>query len=313
MTVAFPGGASATVEPPATAPARSDRRQGSKKGGSRRGLIAWLFMLPLIVVNLLVIAGPGVLSVYYSFTDWSGIGGAHFIGIANYQKMFTDSAFGDAFLHNVWWTLFFLIVPMGMGLFGAYLLSRLRRFVTLFRVVYFVPYIVASVVSASIWQSLLSPEHGIGKFLGVNFLGNSSTALPSVAVVNTWSWWGFLVIVFLAAMQGVNPSLYEASGLDGANSWQQFWHVTLPSIRPTLMFLGLMTIIWSFLVFDYIYILTQGGPAGATEVLSTLQYRDAFENQQAGYAAAIGVVLALISGVVVASYQILRRRRDWDI
>lgn len=270
-------------------------------------------MLPLVVVNVLVIAGPGALSLYYSFTDWTGIGGANFIGLANYRKMLNDGAFADAFLHNVWWTIFFLVVPMSMGLFGAYLLSRMRRFLTLFRVVYFVPYIVASVVSASIWQSLLSPEHGVGKLLGVNFLGNGSTALPSVAVVNTWSWWGFLVIVFLAAMQGVNPSLYEASGLDGANSWQQFWHVTLPSIRPTLMFLGLMTIIWSFLVFDYIYILTQGGPAGATEVLSTLQYRDAFENQQAGYAAAIGVVLAMISGVVVGAYQLLRRRKGWDI
>lgn len=270
-------------------------------------------MLPLIVVNVLVIAGPGVLSVYYSFTDWTGIGGAHFIGLENYRTMLTDGAFAGAFLHNVWWTIFFLIVPMSMGLFGAFLLSRMRRFLTLFRVVYFIPYIVASVVSASIWQSLLSPEHGIGKLLGVNFFGNGRTALPSVAVVNTWSWWGFLVVVFLAAMQGVNPSLYEAAGLDGANSWQQFWHVTLPSIRPTLMFLGLMTIIWSFLVFDYIYILTQGGPAGATEVLSTLQYRDAFENQEAGYAAAIGVVLALISAVVVAAYQTLRRRKGWDI
>jgi raffinose/stachyose/melibiose transport system permease protein len=276
-------------------------------------MTAWLFMLPLIVVNVLVILGPGVMSVYYSLTDWTGIGGANFIGLTNYAQMLHDSAFAGAFLHNVWWTIFFLIVPMSMGLFGAFLLSRMRRFLTLFRVVYFIPYIVASVVSASIWQSLLSPEHGLGKLLGVNFLGNSRTALPSVAVVNTWSWWGFLVVVFLAAMHGVNPSLYEAAALDGANSWKQFWHITLPSIRPTLMFLGLMTIIWSFLVFDYIYILTQGGPAGATEVLSTLQYRDAFENQEAGYAAAIGVVLALISGIVVAAYQTLRRRKGWDI
>jgi len=131
--------------------------------------------------------------------------------------------------------------------------------------------------------------------------------------VNTWSWWGFLVVVFLAAMQGVNPSLYEASGIDGANSWQQFRFITLPSIRPTLMFLGLMTIIWSFLVFDYIYILTQGGPAGATEVVSTVLYRDAFQNQEAGYAAAMGVVLAVISGLVVGVYQWVRRRKDWDI
>ncbi|MBO0879598.1 MAG: sugar ABC transporter permease [Mycobacterium sp.] len=311
--MALSGEITATAAEPSRPSATRTTGNGRRGRRFRRGLTAWAFMLPLIVVNVLVIAGPGLMSVYYSFTDWTGIGGANFIGVDNYRKMFRDGAFADAFLHNVWWTVFFLIVPMSMGLFGAFLLSRMRRFLTVFRVVYFIPYIVASVVSASIWQSLLSPEHGVGKLLGVNFLGNGSTALPSVAVVNTWSWWGFLVVVFLAAMQGVNPSLYEASGLDGANSWQQFWHVTLPSIRPTLMFLGLMTIIWSFLVFDYIYILTQGGPAGATEVLSTLQYRDAFENQQAGYAAAIGVVLALISGIVVGAYQILRRRKGWEI
>ena len=270
-------------------------------------------MVPLVLVNVLVVAGPGLFSVLYSFTDWTGIGGAHMTGLANYRMLLHDAEFGHAFVHNLLWTLFFLIVPMFMGLFGAFLLSRLRRFVTLFRVVYFIPYIVASVVSASIWSTLLSPEHGLGKLTGINFLGNGSTALPSVAVVKTWSWWGFLVVVFLAAMQGVNPSLYEASGIDGANSWQQFRHITLPSIRPTLMFLGLMTIIWSFLVFDYIYILTQGGPAGATEVVSTVLYRDAFQNQEAGYAASMGVVLAVISGLVVAVYQAVRRRKGWDM
>lgn len=270
-------------------------------------------MLPLIAVNLLVVAGPGIFSVLFSFTDWTGIGAAHITWLANYRMLLHDGDFGHAFVHNLLWTLFFLIVPMFMGLFGAFLLSRLRRFVTLFRVVYFIPYIVASVVSSSIWSTLLSPEHGAGKLLGINFLGNPHTALPSVAVVNTWSWWGFLVVVFLAAMQGVSPSLYEASGIDGANSWQQFRHITLPSIRPTLMFLGLMTIIWSFLVFDYIYILTQGGPAGATDVVSTVLYRDAFQNQEAGYAASMGVILAVISGLVVGAYQLIRRRKGWDI
>ncbi len=298
---------------PAVARAHRPGRASSARARRRRGLIAWLFMLPLIAVNLLVVAGPGIFSVLFSFTDWTGIGAAHFTGAANYRALLHDGEFGRAFLHNLLWTLFFLIVPMFMGLFGAFLLSRLRRFVTLFRVVYFIPYIVASVVSASIWSTLLSPEHGLGKLLGVNFLGNNHTALPSVAVVNTWSWWGFLVVVFLAAMQGVNPSLYEASGIDGANSWQQFRYITLPSIRPTLMFLGLMTIIWSFLVFDYIYILTQGGPAGATEVVSTVLYRDAFQNQEAGYAASMGVVLAVISGLVVGAYQVIRHRKGWDM
>ena len=270
-------------------------------------------MLPLIAVNVVVILVPSLSSVYYSFTDWSGIGDASFIGWQNYATLLTDPEFTNALWHNVLWTLFFLVVPMAMGLFGAYALTRVRRFRLLFRVAYFIPYIVASVVSASIWRNLLSPDAGLGEKLGVNLLGDRHFALGSVAFVNNWAWWGFLVVVFLAAMQSINPSLYEAAAMDGASPTRQFFAITLPGIRPTFAFLGLMTIIWSFLSFDYVYILTQGGPAGSTDVLSTLLYRNAFTNLQAGYASAIGVILALISGIVVASYLIIRRVRQWEI
>jgi raffinose/stachyose/melibiose transport system permease protein len=278
-------------------------------------------MAPLLLVNLVVIAGPGVLSVWYSFTDWSGLGPANFIGLDNYRRLFADPEFRAALWHNTLWTAFFLTVPMTMGLVGAFLLSRIRRFQILFRVAYFIPYVVATVVSAAIWESLLSPDKGLGAGLatiglpwldGVNFLGERHLALGAVAFVNNWQWWGFLVVVFLASMQSVNPALFEAARLDGANAWQEFWHVTLPGIRPTLMFLGLMTIIWSFLIFDYIYILTQGGPAGATDVLGTLLYRNAFANQEAGYAASVGVVMAAISVTAVSGFLFLRRR-GWEI
>jgi raffinose/stachyose/melibiose transport system permease protein len=275
----------------AAAPGSARRRR------YRRGLVAWLFMTPLGAVSLLVIGGPGVFSIWYSFTNWNGVGAAKFIGLANYRHMFTDPDFRAAFVHNIIWTAVFLIVPMAMGLLGAYLLSRVRRFGLFFRVAYFIPYTVSSVVGASMWQGLFSPQHGVSQIVGINFLGNVDTALGAVSAVNTWARWGFLAVVFLAAMQGVN----------------QFWHITLPSIRPTAMFLGLMIVIWSFLVFDWIYLLTGGGPGNATDVLSTVMYRDAFESQQAGYAAAIGVVLALISVVVVLLYHTIRRRKGWNI
>jgi raffinose/stachyose/melibiose transport system permease protein len=285
--------------------------------GSRlrdRRVSGWLFMLPLILINLVVVAVPSLLSVWYSFTDWTGISTrANFIGLQNYATLIADPEFLNGLVHNLLWTVFFLIVPMAMGLFGAYALTRIRRFQLLFRTLYFIPYIVASVVNASIWRSILDPDTGIGNLLDINPLGNPDLALWSVAFVNNWAWWGFLLVVFLAAMQGVNPSLYEAAALDGAGPARQFWAVTLPGIRPTFAFLGLMTIIWSFLAFDYVYILTQGGPAGATDLLSTVLYRDAFSNLQGGYASAIGVVMALISAVVVTTYLVIRRVRQWDI
>jgi raffinose/stachyose/melibiose transport system permease protein len=288
---------------------------------ARRLAVGYAFLAPLLVVTGAVIAIPAALSIWYSFTDWTGLGPAKFVGLDNYRRLLGDPEFHNAVWHNLVWTLYFLTVPIAMGLFGAFLLSRIQRYQMLFRVVYFIPYVVATVVSGAIWENLLSPQSGIGHGLanigipfldGVNFFGDQRLALGSVAFVNTWQWWGFLVVIFLGSMQSVDPSLYEAARLDGANVWREFWHVTLPGIRPTVMFLSLMTVIWSFLIFDYIYILTQGGPAGSTDVLGTLLYREAFANQQAGYAASMGVVMAMVSVVAVSGFLYLRRK-GWDI
>ncbi|MDA4894753.1 MULTISPECIES: carbohydrate ABC transporter permease [Microbacterium] len=308
------------------APARKDATASAPRRGAalrrRRRLIAWAFVAPLLIVNLLVITGPGTASILMSFTDWDGLNSPSFVGLANYAELFRADAVLNALWHNVIWTLFFLVVPMAMGLLGAFVLSRLGRGQIVFRVLYFIPYVLATVISAAIWRQIMDPDGGIGDALAgigipfladVNFLGNPSLALGSVAFVNTWQWWGFLLVIFLAAMQAVEPSLYEAAKLDGAGPVREFWSITLPSIRPTFVFLALMTIIWSFLVFDYIYVLTQGGPAGSTDVLSTVLYREAFENRRQGYASAIAMLLSVISAVTVIGYLVLRRRLKWDV
>ena len=296
------------------------RRPGSRLR-RRRLLVAWAFMLPLVAVNLLVILGPSVATVYYSFTDWSGLGAAEFIGLENYRDIFSDADFYGALWHNVFWTVFFLTVPIAMGLLGAFLLSRITRFQMFFRVAFFVPYVVASVVNAALWQNILDPERGIGSALagigiplldGVSFFGDQQLALPTVAFVDNWHWWGFVVLLFLTAMQSVDKELYEAAKMDGAGRWKQFLHVTLPGIRPTLVFVVLMTIISSLLVFDYIYIITQGGPAGATEVVATLMYKEAFQRFEAGYAAALGLAMSFVGGLIVLVFLYLRRR-GWEI
>lgn len=301
------------------------RRLGGPRrraGRARTRLIAWIFIAPLLLVNLLVITGPGLASIGYSFTDWDGLSKPNFVGLENYAEMLSSGAVMNAFVHNVLWTIFFLTVPMAMGLIGAFLLSRIRRGQVLFRVLYFIPYVLATVVSAAIWRQILDPDSGIGAALAslglpfledVNFLGNPALALGSVAFINTWQWWGFLLVIFLAAMQTVDPSLYEAARLDGAGPAREFWNITLPSIRPTFVFLALMTVIWSFLVFDYIYVLTQGGPAGSTDVLSTVLYREAFQNRRQGYASSIAMLLTAISAATVIGYLVLRRKMKWDI
>jgi raffinose/stachyose/melibiose transport system permease protein len=278
-------------------------------------------MIPLVVVNVLVILGPSVATVYYSFTEWSGIGPAEFVGLQNFRDILSDGDFYLAMWHNVLWTAIWLTVPIAMGLLGAFLLSQIRRFQMFFRIVYFIPYVVASVVNAALWQNILDPDRGIGSALasvgipfldGVSFFGSERLALPSVAFVNNWAWWGFVVLLFLTALQSVDTQLYDAAKVDGAGRWQQFLNVTLPGIRPTFVFVVLLSIINSLLVFDYVYIITRGGPAGASEVVGTLLYKEAFERFEAGYAAAMALGLSFVSGLIVLGF-IFLRRRGWEI
>ena len=300
-----------------------DAVKGTGARGLRRKqvLTAWLFMVPLLVVNVLVIIGPSVATIYFSFTEWSGIGPAEWVGLQNYTDILADTDFWTAMWHNVIWTLLFLSVPMVLGLLGAFILSQITRFQMLFRIVYFIPYVVASVVNAALWRNILDPERGIGSVLasvgfpyldGVAFFGSELLALPSVAFVNIWAWWGLILLLFLTALQSVDQQLYEAARIDGAGRWQQFLNVTLPGIRPTFVFVVLFTIINSLLVFDYVWIITKGGPAGASEVVGTLMWKEAFERFEAGYAAAMGLGLSFVSGIVVLIVVVLRRR-GWEV
>jgi raffinose/stachyose/melibiose transport system permease protein len=282
-------------------------------------MVAILFALPALVVNLLVIAGPTVSSVFYSFTDWNGIGPPRFIGVENWVNLLHDTDFWSAIGHNLIYMLIFLTVPTTLGLLGAFMLSRVRLGVGLFRVVFFLPYLLISVVTAQIWRNLLDPRQGIAAGLdsiGIHWLDNvyffadPHFALYSVAFVDNWGYWGFLVVLFLAAMQGIDPTLLEAARIDGANAWQEFRHIVVPGIRPTLTFALTIITIGSLLVYDYPYILTGGGPAGSTMVASLIVNQTAFQSREAGYASSMGLALSIFSALFLVLYTFLRRRED---
>lgn len=286
----------------------------------QRSVLPWLFVLPILLINFVVIIGPSLSAIAASFTDWNGINTANFIGLDNYTRLLTDADYGGAFLHNLEWLAIFMSVPIAMALIAASLLAPLRRGGMLIRTALFVPYVLPSVLTSNIWRNLLSPTLGIGAALanmgipGLDhaFLGDPHTSLVTAAFVDNWHWWGFLMVLFLSAMQNVPPDLYDAARVDGANRWQEFRHVTIPGIRPTLVFMLLMTAIWSFIAFDYVYILTQGGPAGSSEVLGTLVLKAALHNQEYGYASTIGLSMAFFAGIVIAIFTFLRRR-GWEI
>lgn len=286
---------------------------------SRSRLVAIAFVLPALLVNLLVIGGPTVSSIVYSFTNWNGLTTPKFVGLANWAALLRDKTFWNALGHNFIYLVIFLTVPLAMGLLGAFMLSRIRRGASLFRVLFFIPYLLVSVITAQIWRNILDPELGIGAVLnglgvhwldGVFFFADKRLALYSVAFVDNWHFWGFLVVLFLAAMQGIDASQYEAARIDGANAWQEFRYVVLPGIRPTLTFALTIIAIGSLLVYDYPFVLTNGGPAGASDVASLLVNRTAFVAHRAGYASTIALALSLLGGIFLIFFNILRRGEE---
>jgi len=308
------------VSAAADAPGREEQsspRPGRLRRRSR--IIAIAFAAPALIVNLLVIGAPTLASIGYSFTDWNGITAPEFIGLDNWVKLLGDGTFWNAIGHNFIYLAIFLTVPLVMGLIGAFMLSRIRRGAALFRVVFFIPYLLVSVINAQIWRNLLDEDHGIAAVLrsvgihwldGVYFFADKDLALYSVAFVDNWHYWGFLVVLFLAAMQGIDASQYEAARIDGANAWQEFRHVVFPGIRPTLTFALTIIAIGSLLVYDYPFILTGGGPGGASDVASLLVNRTAFVSREAGYASTIALALSLLGGIFLIFFNILRRREE---
>jgi raffinose/stachyose/melibiose transport system permease protein len=301
-------------------PPITTRLSWRKRAFFRRKVMPWLFVAPILLINVLVVLGPAVSAGYYALTDWRGIGGADFIGLDNFRQILKDASYKNAFVNNLIWLGLFLTVPIMMALIGASVIAPIRRGALFFRMALFVPYVLPSVIVANLWRSLLDPDRGIMGWLNergvpgtdLALLGRESTVLPTIAFIDNWHWWGFLMVLFLAGMQNIPPDLYEAARLDGANRWDEFKDVTIPGIRPVLVFMLLMTGIWSFLTFDYIWILTQGGPAGASEVLSVLVYKNAFQAFQAGYASAIGLTMSFFVGIIISVFIVLRRR-GWEI
>ncbi len=290
------------------------RRQPAAVGPMRvKTRSGWWFLAPMVAVNALVVIGPCVATVVYSFTNWTGAGPVHFVGLSNYEALVTSAEFRSALVHNLEWTAVFLTVPVALGLLAAFAIDQVPWGKRFFRTAYFVPYIISPVVNAALWSQIYADHFGISALHSISPLGDPTLALWSVAFTNVWAWWGFLAVIFHSAMQGIPKERYEAAELDGAGVLARAKHISLPGIRPTVVFMLLMTVIWSMVVFTYVFIMTSGGPAGASQVVATLLYQDAFASQQVGWAAAMGVVLLLVAAVISGAYVLANRKGRLDV
>ncbi|WP_395111229.1 carbohydrate ABC transporter permease [Actinomadura sp. SCN-SB] len=276
----------------------------------RRDRLGYLpYLVPGLVLFTGVIGVPFAMNVAVSLTEWDGVGTPGWVALANYRELAGDGEFWSSFRNNVLVIVAMAVVPTGIGLVLAALLTDLvdRHFgprpASVLRACLYLPQVLPIVIAGVVWSWLLDPDDGaVNAVLGAvgldalahDWLGDPATALWTVMVVMVWVQIGFPLVVFMSGLQRVDPSLYEAAEIDGASWARRFWHVTVPQIRPEIFVVLLWTTIAALKVFGPIYVLTKGGPGGATNVPSYYSYQNFFDKTDVGYGAAISTVLTLI-------------------
>ncbi|MBS4208901.1 sugar ABC transporter permease [Bacillus sp. FJAT-50079] len=277
-----------------------------------RNAINYVLIAPALLISLLIILIPGLLTFFVSFTDWNGVSTSpSFIGLQNFQEIFDDKIFWKSLFNNVQWTIMFITIPVVIGLLTAMLLLKRKNSRSAYQLIFLFPYVLAPATNAMLWLNIIfNPVSGVVGFLKNSFglpisspLSSVDTALYAVASVDIWHYWGFLTVVYLAALRQTPTDQIEAAELEGCNGWQLFRYVYFPSIKPTFSIMIVMIIIFSFLTFDYVYLLTGGGPAHSTEMLSTYAYTFAFSAFQVGKAASVALFMSLM-GLLASSIYI---------
>jgi len=277
----------------------------------RKSALNCVLVAPALLLSIIVVVIPGALTLLLAFTNWSGIGfNFQFVGIDNFEKILADPVFATSLRNNITWLVLFLTLPAIIGLLTAALLLGRKKMRTFYQVIYLMPYVLAPVVNALIWQTVIyNPHGGVFGLFGIQPpSGSAATSLYAAAAVDMWHYWGFLTVVYLGAMRQTPGDQVEAAIVDGANGWQVFRNIYLPSIRPTLLLMGVMAVIFSFLAFDYIYLLTQGGPAHSSEVMGTYAYAFAFSSFEFGKAAAVGIIMSFFGLIASVLYTWISRR-----
>ena len=293
-------------------PPHQVRKSRTSRHGRRQWLDAYVLVAPALVMFFVFIIYPLLSTIYLSLYDY-GLTDARlrFVGVGNFVELGSDPVFWRALGNNLTILAVSVIVQVGLGLILAALIDRGARWGrSIFRTLNFAPVVMSAVAVGILWQLIYDPTVGLAnRFVALfgiappsqGWLGDPRLAIFSILVVACWQYTGYVMVIVLAGMQSVSQELYEAAALDGAGEVRKFISVTLPSIRNVIIAVVLITMIGAVKVFDLVYILTRGGPANASQVLSTYIYYNAFTVNRAGYASAISVVLlviALILGVL---------------
>jgi ABC-type sugar transport system permease subunit len=274
-------------------------------------LTPWLFLIVPLIIYLIWVIGPTFYTFYLSLTNWDGLSQPEFINFRNYERLFRDPVFKISLQNNLKWIVSFITVPVVAGLGLAMALNRSIPGAKFFKASFYSPMVLSLVVCGLIWGWMYQPANGLINetlravgldALAQGWLSDSDLVMWSIIAVAIWRQVGYVMVLYLAGLQGVDPGLVDASKVDGCTGWQTFRHVIFPLLAPVTVIVVTISIIDSLRAFDLVSVMTRGGPYNSSSVLANFMYIEAFNNYKMGYGAAISVILFLISLVFIFIY-----------
>ncbi|MTK10066.1 MAG: sugar ABC transporter permease [Hungatella sp.] len=278
-----------------------------QKKAIRSNLVGYSFILPNLIGYAIFVFIPVIFSFILSVMKWDGSKAPmEFVGLKNFAQIFGDRIFVQSFLHTIQYALLTVVPTLVLSLLLAVLLNHKLKGIAIFRTALYFPYIASIVAVGAVWNMLFQPDFGpineFLKFIGISkpprWVVDVKWAMVAISVVSVWKYMGYYMIVYLAALQGISGSLYEAAGMDGANGVQKLRYITIPMLTPTTFFVLIMLTIQCFKVFDLVYVMTGGGPGNATKTLVNYIYEKAFTSWEFGPASAGAIVLFAVVLVI---------------
>jgi len=274
-------------------------------------LTPYLFLIVPLIIYVIWVIGPMFYTFYLSLTDWDGLSDPNFIGWRNFKRLFRDPVFFTSLTNNLKWIVCFITIPVVAGLGLAMALNREIPGAKAFKASFYSPLVLSLVVCGLIWSWMYQPASGllnsVLRMVGLDslaqgWLSDKKLVMWAIIVVAIWRQVGYVMVLYLAGLQGIDPGLVDASKVDGCNAWQTFRNVIFPLLAPVTVIVIVISIIDSLRAFDLVSVMTRGGPYNSSSVLANFMYIEAFNNYKMGYGAAISVVLFLISLVFIFIY-----------
>jgi len=300
------------------------KEMGKRKFDSKEVRAAYVFLIPSLIGMVIFSLLPLIVSAVISLTDWNGLDrlldpgflSRHFVGLQNFADILTGQEFWKVLLNTIKFIILYIPFMLCTSLLVAFLLSRAKKGVGIFRVMYYIPVLTSWVAASLIWKSVLSPEYGainnILKLIGIrgpDWLLSEGWAMPAIALVSVWKDMGFFGLILLSGIIAIDKSYYEAASIDGAGSVSRFFRITLPLLTPSIFYVLIVSLINSFQLFPQIMIMTEGGPNGVTQVMVERIYKYGFKYYKMGYASAFSWLLFVI--IMICTMIQMKGQKRW--